>query len=161
MIGAGEAALLVLSAVGVAGTVLPLLPGTALILVAAVVYAWATGWVVLRIVDVAILAALATAAYAADAALCIWGARRYGAGHAALVGASLGGLLGLALLGPLGLLLGPVAGAALGELWRGHWRRALHVGVGAGLGIALAMLVRAALATMMFAYLVWRVVVRP
>jgi uncharacterized protein YqgC (DUF456 family) len=50
---------------GLLGSVLPILPGTLLILVAAFIYAWATDFATLGTVRLLILAALTAAAYGA------------------------------------------------------------------------------------------------
>jgi uncharacterized protein YqgC (DUF456 family) len=140
--------------------VLPVLPGALLILASSILYAWWTDWAVLRLFDVAVLAVLTGATYATDLLLGAGGARRYGASRSGVVGALVGSLLGLLLIGPFGMVVGPIVGAATGELLRGHnWRRALRVGVGAGFGTVLSMVVRLGLGVFMLAYLTWRVAI--
>lgn len=101
--------------VGLVGVVVPVLPGTALVLAAGV--AWATlvvedgtgRWVV-----VGVMAALFVAGLVAKVALP--GRRLSGSlPRATLLAAGAGAVLGLLLLPPLGLLLGGVAGTYLAE----------------------------------------------
>ena len=102
------AALLV--AIGVAGSVLPALPGVPLVFAGLVVAAWAddfqkVGWFVLSL-----LALLTVLSFLIDLAATALGAKRVGATRLAVIGAALGTVLGI-FLGLPGLLLGPFAGA--------------------------------------------------
>jgi uncharacterized protein YqgC (DUF456 family) len=152
-----EAVVLLVAAIGVAGTVLPVLPGTLLILAAAALYARLTGWQALSGGDLLFLALLAILAYAADFALGARGARRYGAGRAGIIGAVVGGIGGVFVLGPVGILIGPVAGAVLGELATGRpWWTAARAGLGAGMGTLLAAGARLLLGLVMWFYLAWQ-----
>lgn len=158
MIGGAEALLLATAVVGVAGTVLPVLPGIVLIWGAALVYAWWSGFRTLGWTDLAVLTLMGALAYGADLILGLGGARRFGAGRAGITGALVGLASGLLVMGPVGVLLGPIAGAVVGELlWGSHWRSALRAGIGAGIGTVLAMAVRLLLAVAMLIYLVWQV----
>jgi hypothetical protein len=127
-------ALLVMG-VGVAGSILPGLPGTPLVLIASIahkLYFGPTGaaWWVL-----AILAALTAISIAVDYAASVYGAKRLGATWRGAVGAIVGGLIGLFFSLP-GILLGPFVGAFLFEMAGGRkWRDASKAGVGATLGL--------------------------
>jgi uncharacterized protein YqgC (DUF456 family) len=107
---------LVLMAIGLICTVLPILPGTTIILAAAIIHRLmlgpdkSIGWR-----SFAILITLALISYALDLATAWLGARRFGATRWGLVGAVAGALIGLFFALP-GLLLGPVIGALAGEL---------------------------------------------
>lgn len=109
--------------VGLVGVVVPLLPGTALILAAGVVWALLSDaggrWVV-----VALMAALFVVGFALKYALP--GRRLSGQlPRRTLLCGGAGALVGLVLLPPLGLLLGGVAGTYLGEAARvGHGAQA-------------------------------------
>ena len=142
-----------LAALGVAGSVLPGLPGAPLILAAAVLHRWllpgfVSGW------TVAALVVLAALTVVVDAACGILGARRFGGGRWAILGAGVGAALGL-IFGPLGLILGALAGAALCEIAfdRKAWNDALRTGLGAGLGLLVGTAARVALALLMAAWL--------
>lgn len=129
---------------GVAGTVLPALPGAALVFAGVLLAAWIddfariSGWLV------AIEAALAAIAFAADFAAGVLGARRVGASRLALAGAAVGTLAGV-FTGLLGLVFLPLAGAALGEyLARRDVERAGKVGLATWIGLIAGSAVKIA-----------------
>ena len=104
---------------GLAGTVLPALPGVPLVFLGLFVGAWignfeAVGWV-----TVGILAALALLAWLVDFLAGALGTRYMGAGPRAFWGAALGAIVGV-FFGIPGLILGPFIGAMAGELSGGH-----------------------------------------
>lgn len=138
---------------GVAGSVLPALPGAPLILVAAVLHRWLLpGWVSLW--TIAALAVLAVLTVVIDAACGIFGVQKFGGGRWAMLGAGVGAAVGL-LFGPFGIILGAVAGAVICEM--AFDRKALHdalkAGVGAGLGMVVGTVLRFGLALFMAAWL--------
>ncbi len=141
------AALLVL--VGLAGTLLPALPGAPLVFVGLLLAAWADGFAHVGAGTLVVLAALAVASLGVDLAATALGARRAGASPRAIAGAVLGTLVGL-FFGIPGLLLGPFLGAALGE-WTAHreLKRAGRVGLATWLGLLLGSAARLALACAM------------
>lgn len=144
-------ALLILA--GVAGSILPALPGAPLILVAAVLHRWLLpGWVSLW--TIAALAGLASITVIVDAACGILGVRRFGGGRWAMLGAGVGAAVGL-LFGPLGLFAGAIAGAVLCEMAfdRKALNEALKSGLGAGLGMLVGTVLRLGLALFMAAWL--------
>ena len=134
------AALLIIG--GMAGAVLPTLPGIPMIfggiwLVAAVDHYRHLGmWWLLTI------GALASVGVIVDFIAGAVGARRVGASRLALWGASLGTLIGM-FFGVPGLLFGPFIGALLGELASGNSvLRSAHVGVGTWLGLLFGTLLK-------------------
>jgi uncharacterized protein len=139
----------VLVALGVLGTVLPVLPGTLLVFGGLFLAAWAqdftrVGWIGLTVIGI-----LAALAFAADFVASLLGAKRVGASPKALIGAAIGGLIGI-FMGLPGILLGPFIGAIVGELMaRGGWRQATKVGVGTALGLLFAAVAKLVLAFLM------------
>ena len=134
------AALLIIG--GMAGAILPTLPGIPMIfggiwLVAAVDHYRHLGmWWLLTI------GALASVGVIVDFIASAVGARRVGASRLALWGASLGTLIGM-FFGVPGLLFGPFIGALLGELASGNSvLRSAHVGVGTWLGLLFGTLLK-------------------
>lgn len=126
---------LVLMCVGVVGSILPGLPGTPLVLLAAVSHklyfgiAGAAWWVL------TILAVITVVSVLVDYAASVYGAKRLGATWRGALGAIVGGLVGLFFSLP-GILLGPFIGAFLFELAGGReWKEASRAGVGATLGL--------------------------
>lgn len=135
--------------IGVAGTVLPALPGTALVLAGIVLGAWIddfarVGWGVLT--GITLLAALA---WVLDYVAGLLGAKKAGASKQAIIGAALGTVAGL-FMGLVGVLFMPLVGAAVGEwLARRDHGQALKVGVATWLGILVGMVSKVVIAFMM------------
>jgi len=151
------AALLVLA--GLAGSVLPALPGVPLVFAGLVVAAWADDFTRVGAITLVLLGFLTVVAFAIDFAATAMGAKRVGATKLAIVGAALGTLAGL-FLGPPGLVLGPFVGAVIGEmLSHGELQRATRAGVATWMGLLFGTLAKLALVFTMigvfaFAYFV-------
>ncbi len=132
--------------VGIAGTVLPALPGLPLVFAGMVLAAWAgdfqhVGWIPLVILGVLTVLSLAIDLFATSV-----GAKRVGASKLAVAGAILGTFAGL-FFGPVGLFTGPFVGALGGELIHGREvRKATRVGFGTWLGIVLGVVLKLGLA---------------
>ena len=144
---------------GLAGVVLPLLPGTPLLFGGLWLAAWLDSYSRVSLLTVAVLALMALLAWVADYAAAALGVQRAGASGRAMAGAAIGTVLG-AFAGLPGLIVGPVLGAMAGE-WsvRRHARQAARAGVAAGLGLILATAAKLGLALGMlgvfvFAYFV-------
>ncbi len=135
--------------VGLAGTLLPILPGVPLVFAGLLLAAWIDGFSHVGWPPLLVLALLAVLSVVVDVAASSLGAKRAGAGRAAMLGAALGALAGL-FFGPLGLLIGPFLGAALGQfLVRQDLVEAGRVGVGAWIGFLVGTLARLALGLLM------------
>ena len=135
--------------VGLAGTVLPALPGTALVLGGIVLGAWVDNFTRVGALTLAVIAAIAVLAWALDYVAGLLGAKRAGASRQALIGAALGTVVGL-FMGLVGVLFMPLVGAALGEyLARKDQQQALKVGVSTWLGIMVGLLAKVVLAFVM------------
>jgi len=110
---------IVLFAVGLIGTVVPVFPGTTVILAAAIIHRWmlgpekSIGWRAL-----AVLVVLTLASYAIDVVSGYFGAKYFGATKWGTFGAIVGALVGL-FFGIVGLFIGPVLGAIVGEFIAG------------------------------------------
>ncbi len=121
--------------VGIAGTVLPALPGPAFVLAGVLLAAWIEGFTRVGVVTVAMVSVLAVMAWILDYAAAMLGAKRAGASRQALAGAAIGTVAGL-FFGFLGVLVLPLAGAAIGEfLARRDHQHAIKVGLATWLGI--------------------------
>ncbi|HEY1582774.1 MAG TPA: DUF456 family protein [Chthoniobacterales bacterium] len=107
---------LVLMALGLIGTVVPVLPGPALIFAAAIMHRIvlgpekSIGWPSILLLFLLMLASIAI-----DFIGSWYGARRFGAGRWGTIGAFAGAIAGL-FFGLPGLLVGPVIGALAGEI---------------------------------------------
>lgn len=144
---------------GLAGIVLPALPGAPLLAIGAALVGWADGFTRVSGWTVAALVAISAAMWAADVLAGILGAKAFGASRWAVVGGALGLIVGL-FFGPLGIVLGPVIGAIALELARDpDLRKALRAGVGTFVGFVVGTAVKVALAFVFLGVLILALVV--
>ena len=110
---------IVLFAIGLIGTVVPILPGTTIILAGAVIHRMmlgpekSIGWP-----TIGVLVLLTLATYVLDFLGSYFGAKYFGATRWAAFGAVIGALVGI-FFGLIGLFVGPVIGAVAGEFIAG------------------------------------------
>lgn len=144
------AALLVI--VGLAGTLLPALPGPPLLFAGLLLAAWAEHFAYVGVGGLAVLGGMTALIYVVDFAAGAFGARRFGASRRAVVGAALGAVVGL-FFGLPGILLGPFLGAVAGELSaRRSLSQAGRAGIGATLGLAIGAAAKLALSLSMVGF---------
>ncbi len=152
------AAILVLA--GLAGIILPALPGIPLIFTGMLLAAWTDGFDKVGVGLLVALGVLTLLSVAVDFWAAAVGAKRVGASRLAIIGAVVGTFAGL-FFGPLGLFVGPFAGAVVGELL--HGRRldaggvglATKVGFGTWLGIVFGIALKLMLAFAMLGLFAW------
>jgi uncharacterized protein YqgC (DUF456 family) len=141
----------ILVVVGLAGILLPALPGTVLIFAGLLLAAWADGFARVGAGTLTLLGVIAAASYGVDFIAGALGVKRLGASPRAMAGAAIGTVLGL-FFGLPGLIVGPFAGAVVGELTVDrNLARAGRAGVAAWVGFAIGMAVKVALAFSMVA----------
>ncbi|HZY18053.1 MAG TPA: DUF456 domain-containing protein [Ramlibacter sp.] len=134
---------------GLAGIVLPALPGTILVLAGIVLGAWIDGFARVGWFALSAVAVLAVLAWLMDYVAAALGAKRAGASRQAIVGAALGTVAGI-FMGLVGVLFMPLVGAAIGEFMaRRNHQQALRVGIATWLGLLAGMLAKFVLAFMM------------
>ncbi len=127
----------ILVVAGIAGVLLPAIPGLPLVFAGALLAAWADGFERVGWIPLTILGLMTAASFLIDFLASVYGAQRLGASAHALWGSVLGTLAGLFFL-PVGLFVGPFVGAWLGEYWHSRGvKQATKVGVGTWLGILL------------------------
>ncbi len=150
----------ILMLAGLAGTVLPILPGTPLMLVAAIAHRLyfgstsASNWVL------AVLAVLTVFSLVLDHLASTCGARKLGATWRGMLGAILGAVVGL-FFGFVGILVGPFIGAMLLELAGGYpFKKALRAGFGAFIGLIAGAVGKFAIGVVMLTLFVVTVVYR-
>jgi len=142
---------IILVIAGLAGTVLPVLPGVLLVFGGLFLAAYAEQFTRVGWIAIGIIGALGLLSFAADFLASVLGAKRVGASPQALFGAAAGGGIGM-FLGIPGLLLGPFVGAALGEyLARGRLLQAGKVGLGTWIGLLVAAIAKVVIAVLMIA----------
>ena len=137
------AGLLVLA--GLAGSILPALPGVPLVFGGLLLAAWADDFQRVSWVVLVILGLMTVLSFAIDFAATAMGAKRVGASKLAIVGALIGTLGGL-VLGLPGLIFGPFVGAVTGEmLTHGEMQRATRAGFATWVGLIFGTLTKLAL----------------
>ena len=139
----------VMMVVGVAGTVLPALPGVILVLAGVVLGAWIDDFSRVSGVTVAIATVLAIAAWLIEYFAGVMGAQKAGASKEAIFGALIGTVVGI-FTGLWGLIFMPLLGAVIGQyLVDRDLIRARNVGIATWLGMAIGMLAKIALTFLM------------
>jgi uncharacterized protein YqgC (DUF456 family) len=137
----------VLVLVGIAGVILPALPGLPLVFAGMLLAAWAGDFQKISWITLVVLGLLTLLSLAVDFFATMMGAKRVGASRKALLGAVIGTFAGLFFGGPIGLFAGPFIGALLGELWHGReLGQAAKVGLGTWLGMLVGTVLKLGLA---------------
>lgn len=144
---------------GLAGLILPALPGPPLLFLGLFLAAWAENFQHVGTATLVGLGIMAVLMYLVDLAATAFGARHFGASGRAMAGAALGTLIGL-FFGLPGVLIGPFIGAVAGELsLRPNLQAAGRAGIGAWIGVAVGAAVKLALGfAMIGVFLVVRLV---
>jgi uncharacterized protein YqgC (DUF456 family) len=146
-------------AVGVAGTVLPALPGVILVFGGILLAAWIDDFARIPVWLVVVFGVLTAIAWIIDYVAAAAGAKRVGASKLAIAGALVGTVLGI-VTGLWGLIFMPLVGAAIGEyIAQRDLRRAGHVGVATWLGLLAGTAAKIAIAFAMIGAFVVALVV--
>ena len=144
---------IILMIVGIAGCLLPILPGPPLSYLGLVVLHFS------RFADISrnlfiILAVVAVVVTVIDYVVPIWGTRRFGGSKYGMRGATVGLIIGL-FLGPFGIIIGPFIGAVVGELiFKDDVKYALKAGFGSLLGFLTGVGLKLAASLLMTFYFV-------
>lgn len=144
--------------VGIAGCLLPVLPGPPLSYLGLVVLHFT------RFADISknmfiILGIVAVVVTVVDYIVPIWGTKKFGGSKYGMRGATVGLIIGL-FLGPVGIIIGPFIGAVVGELiFRDDIKYALRAGFGSLLGFLTGVGLKLAASLLMTFYFVRALVV--
>ncbi|MBV5327536.1 MAG: DUF456 domain-containing protein [Chlorobium sp.] len=125
----------ILTFTGLAGLLLPLVPGAPLLFLGLLLGAWAEGFRYIGVRTLLLLAAMAALTYVVEFVASILGVKKYGGSRRAMVGAAVGGIVGI-FFGIPGILLGPFVGAVIGEL---SLQRSLDEASRAGFGTVVGL----------------------
>jgi uncharacterized protein len=135
--------------VGIAGAIVPALPGIPLIFAGIWLAAGVDHYRHAGLWWLVAIAVIGLVGLVVDFVAGALGAKRVGASPRALWGAAIGTIAGM-FFGLPGLLIGPFLGAVAGELMSGtSVLRSAHVGIGAWLGMLLGTLVKLVISFMM------------
>jgi uncharacterized protein YqgC (DUF456 family) len=141
------AAVLILT--GIAGTLLPALPGVVFVFAGILLAAWIDDFQRVTMTVVILCGLLMLVAWGADYVAAMLGAKRAGASRLAVIGAALGTILGI-FGGFIGLLFLPLVGAAIGEyLADRNAARAAHVGISTWVGLMIGTISKVVLTFVM------------
>jgi len=138
--------------IGIAGSVLPVLPGPPLSYVGLLLlhftdkYQFSTKFMI-------IWAAVSVVVFLLDQFIPVWGTKKFGGSKQGVWGSVIGLLVGMIFLGPLGIIIGPFLGAVAGELIAGkRSSHALQSGIGALLGFLAGTILKLIVSGMMCWY---------
>lgn len=146
---------LVLIAIGLAGAVLPALPGLPLVFGGLWLAAWIDHYARVGAWTLGVLAVLLVLGLALDFIAGSLGAKRVGASPQAVAGATLGTFVGM-FFGLPGLIIGPFAGAVLGEVKAQRTLgQAAASGFGTWIGLLLGIVAKLVISIVMIAVFVF------
>jgi uncharacterized protein YqgC (DUF456 family) len=129
----------ILTFTGLAGLLLPIVPGAPVLFLGLLLGAWAEDFHHIGFWTLLILAAMAALTYVVEFVASVVGVKKYGGSNRAMAGAALGGIVGI-FLGIPGILFGPFVGAVLGELsLQRSLDEASRAGIGTVVGMAIGM----------------------
>ena len=128
-----------LTVTGLAGLLLPVIPGAPLLFLGLLCGAWAEEFQYVGVWTLLLLAGMTVLTYVVEFGASALGVRKYGGSRRAMAGAALGGIVGI-FGGIPGILLGPFVGAVLGELsLQRTLDQASRAGFGTVVGLALGV----------------------
>ena len=137
--------------VGLAGLLVPVVPGAPAMFLGVLALAWADGFRRIGPFELCIAGGISLLIVGVDAIAGLVGAKRFGASRWGLAGAGLGAVVGL-LFGLPGIVLGPIVGAVSLELMREpDLRHAGRAGLGTLVGFVLGTACKYALALVLVA----------
>ena len=140
---------------GLAGVVIPLLPGVPLAWLGLFIYAIVTGFERISIFQTVIFFILMLFTLALDLVAPMLGAKKYRASKWGIIGVFLGFIVGILLIGPWGIILGPFLGALLGELIaRRETGQAVRAAIGAFVGFLVGNLLKVAIILIMMGFFI-------
>jgi hypothetical protein len=144
---------IVMMIVGIAGCLLPVLPGPPLTYLGLVVLHFTKFGPVSTKLFI-ILGVVAIVVTVIDYIVPIWGTRQFGGSKYGMRGAAVGLVIGL-FLGPFGIIAGPFIGAVVGELlFKDDIKYALKAGFGSLLGFLTGVGLKLAASLLMTFYFV-------
>ncbi len=124
--------------VGIAGCILPVIPGPPLSWAGLLLLHW-TRFAQFSATFLLVMACLAIAVTVLDYIIPVWGTKKFGGSKAGIWGATIGIFAGIFLFPPVGIIVGPFIGAVLGEIIAGKKSGpAFKAGLGSFVGFLLS-----------------------
>ena len=148
---------LIIMLVGLAGIILPVLPGIPLIFGATVLYGILTGFKEITFNLILIFAGLTIFGLIVDYLANYFSVKKMGGGRAGAIGAVIGLIIGI-FVGLIWIIILPFLFAVVFEIIAGKREgQALKAGIGSFIGILLGGLTRFIIGTVMIGVFVWKV----
>ena len=123
-----------MTVIGIAGSVLPVLPGPPISYLGILFLHWTSKYQ-FNLKFLILWAVISLAVILVDQLIPVWGTKKFGGSKQGVWGSLIGLLSGMIFLGPPGIVLGPFAGAVIGELLAGkRSSQALRSGIGSVFG---------------------------
>jgi uncharacterized protein YqgC (DUF456 family) len=147
--------------VGIAGCVVPVLPGPPISYISLILLSWAYKWEVYTTNFLIIMGIITVVVTVLDFILPVYLPKRYGASKFGIWGSILGMLVGMIIFPPFGLIIGTFLGAVLGELAFNKDKRAsLKAALGVFVGTIAAILLKVSVSGIIGFYF-FRALLRP
>ena len=138
--------------VGLAGCILPMLPGTPLVFAGIYIYAWLTGFTIISRNLIIVFLILTVMSVVIEYISSSIGSKKFGASKLGFLGAFIGAVIGVFFV-PWGLIIGPLLGALIGELIVGKkLKEAFRSGTGAVIGFFGGTLLKTVISFAMIAF---------
>lgn len=146
--------------VGLAGTILPALPGTLFVVAGVILGAWIDDFTRVSVTTVVVITVLGVISFAIEYIAGAMGARRVGASREAVIGALIGTVVGI-FTGLWGLIFMPLLGAFIGQYWVDRdLIRARDVGIATWIGMAIGTVAKVALTFLMVGIFIVALIVK-
>ena len=146
---------LIISAIGIVGCILPVIPGPALSYLALIILSFAKDWEPFSIKFLIITAILTVLVTILDYVVPAFGAKRYGASKAGIWYSVIGMVIGIFLFPPWGLIMGAFFGGLVGEILVGtKGEKAFKVGWGILIGNLVGTSIKLAFSIVLLIYYV-------
>lgn len=140
---------------GLAGTVIPAIPGLPLIAAGGALIGWAGNFELIGWGTIATLAVLAVIGVVVDTVAQTAGAQKAGASSYGIWGSVIGTFAGVFMGGLVGIFIMPLVGAFIGEFWaKRDYLHAGRVGIATWIGMVVGTAVKIALAFTMLGLLI-------
>lgn len=145
-----------LVAVGVAGVLLPFLPGVPVAWLGMLLFGYVTEFALISWKILFIFLGLTILTMILDGIAPIIGAKKFQASRYGIIGSGAGLIFGILIFGPVGIIIGPFLGALIGELFLGRTEEAaLRSAKGTLIGFLAGSAVKLALIVVMLGYLIY------
>lgn len=146
--------------IGIAGSVLPVIPGTPVSWLGLVVLFLAPSlsfeWTFIILTGI-----VAIGLYVLDYVIPAWGTKRFGGSKAGAWGTTIGLVIGILVPIPLGILIGPFLGALIGELAfnKTQGKQAFKAAIGSFFGFLASTFMKVFATFVFFGLFVYKVVI--